>query len=139
MIILDRNYGCSSNVVFNFDFGRQVFDIDAQAFALNEDETRLILVGNHQLELIHFDPSLASSVNGINDDQSIRIPYQTNLQTIPLFDFCNVNRPIVQWNHHDGRQFALAIDRFVRFYSIDDKRVNETATTIDTQHKVRIA
>ena len=137
MILYERNHGMTSNISFVFDFGNELCNIDARSIVLNEKETHLIIVGNHELKLIHFERPIHAMANTIGDDQSMVIPYCSQIQSVPLFDLCNVNRPIVQWNQHDGNQYALAIDRLLRFYTIDYGRVHEMTSIIDTQHQVR--
>ena len=139
MMSYDRTHGLPSNVSFTFDFGRQLHsNLDCHSIALNAEEDSLLLVGNHELKLIHFDTLVSSMVNPIDSDEpSLIIPCAANIHSVPLFDLCNINRPIVQWNHHSPSQYAVAVDRLVRIYSIGQGQINELDTVIDTQHQVR--
>ena len=139
MTMYDRTHGLPSNVSFTFDFGRHLHShFDCRSIALNDQENCLLLVGNHELKFIHFDTLISSMVNPIGGDEpSLIIPCASDLQSVPLFDLYNINRPVVQWNHHDANQYAVAVDRLVRFYTVDQSQLQETTTTIDTQHQVR--
>ena len=136
MILYERNNGLSSNLSFTFDFGKNFSYFDCHSIALNSNENYLLLVNNHELGFINFETFAASISNTIGDENSIIIPCSTNIQSVPLFDVCNVNRPIVQWNYQDPNHYALAIDRLVRFYNVDHGRIQETNSIIDTQHQV---
>ncbi|CAF4554947.1 unnamed protein product, partial [Rotaria magnacalcarata] len=80
---------------------------------LNGNEKYLLLVGNHELKLINFERFFTSIVNTIGDDNSGTTPSSSDIESVPLFDICNINRPIVQWNHQNSNQYALAVDRLV--------------------------
>ncbi|CAF3117147.1 unnamed protein product [Rotaria sp. Silwood2] len=135
MILYERNNGLSSNLSFTFDFGKNLSNLDCHSIALNDNENYLLLVGNHELQFINFETFITSIVNTIGDDNSIIIPSSTDIESVPLFDICNINRPIVQWNHQGINQYALAIDRLVRFYNVDHGRIHEINTIIDTHHQ----
>ena len=135
-MLYERNNGLSSNLSFTFDFGKKLSNLDCHSIAFNENETYLLFVSNHELQFINFENFTASISNAIGDDNSILIPFSSIIGSVPLFDVCNVNRPIVQWNHLDTNQYALAIDRLVRFYNVDHGRIHETSSIIDTHHQV---
>ncbi len=136
MIPYERNNGPSSNISFTFDFPKPSSNFDCHSIALSEDENYLLLVGNHELQFINFEKFITSTGSTIGEDNSIIIPCSSDIETIPVFDACNVNRPIVQWNQQDTNQYALAVDRLVRFYQVYDGRVQEINSMIDTQHQV---
>jgi hypothetical protein len=136
MILYGRNNGLSSNLSFTFDFGKNFSNFDCHSIALNENENYLLLVSNHELGFINFETFIPSITNTIGDENSIIIPCSSDIESVPLFDICNVNRPIVQWNYQDTNQYALAVDRLVRFYNVDQGRIQETNSIIDTQHQV---
>ena len=128
----ERDHSFSSDLSFTFDFGKQLDNLECRAMALNNEENHLLLVGNHQLKLIRFE-----TFNIKADDASMVIPYSSHLQSLPFVDVCNVHRPVVQWNHGDqNHQYAVAVDRLVRFYTVDGGRIYETSSIIDTHHQV---
>ncbi|CAF0892865.1 unnamed protein product [Adineta ricciae] len=135
MIIYERNAGLASNLSFTFDFGNTFPSSDCHTIELNQTEDYLLLLGNHELQFINFDLFLTPPVNTITDENSIIIPCASETTFVPLFDHHNINRPIVRWNSQNSKQFALAIDRLVRFYSIDYGRIQETNSIVDTQHQ----
>ena len=135
MMLYEQNHRSSSNVSFTFDFGKKLSNFDCHSLALSENENHLLLVSNHQLQLIHFETFIASIANLIHEENSLVLPCSSDIQTIPLSDICNVHRPIVQWNQLDSKEYALAIDRFVRFYRLDHGRIEETKS-LDSQHQV---
>ncbi len=137
MILYERNNSLSSNLSLTFNFDKNLSNFDCHSMKLNEDENFLLLVGNHELQFINFETFITSIVNTMGDDNSIPIPCSSAIQSVPLFDTCNVNRPIVQWNYQNKNQYALAIDRLVRFYNIDQGRIQDTYSIIDTQHQVK--
>lgn len=136
MMIYERNNGTSSNHSLTFDTGKSLLNFDCHSIALNNHETRLLLVGNHELAFINFEPITSYIDNAINGDSNVLMPYLSDIKTIPLFDTCNTNRPIVEWNPSDANQYAVAIDRLVRLYTVDHSRINETNVVIDSQHQV---
>ncbi len=136
MMLYERNNGLSSNLSFTFDFGKKFSNFDCHSIALNENENYLLLIGNHQIQFINFEKFVTSISNTIADDNSIIIPCSSDVESVPLFDICNVNRPIVQWNCQDPNQYSLAVDRLVRFYNVDQGRIQEINSIIDTQHQV---
>jgi hypothetical protein len=136
-MVYERNYGLTSTLPLTFDFRHALNNFDCHSMALNEQENYLLLVGNHQLKFIHFDMLLSSMSNKIMDDPSMIIVDQSHVQSVPLVDLSNIHRPIVQWNHHDMSQYALAVDRLVRVYAVEHGQIRETSTIIDTQHQVR--
>ncbi|CAM2705150.1 unnamed protein product [Rotaria socialis] len=138
MILYEQNNGLSSNLSFTFDFGKNLSNLDCHSIALNGDEKYLLLVGNHELKLINFERFFASTVNTTSDDNSSTTPSSSYIESVPLFDICNINRPIVQWNRQNPNQYALAVDRLVRFYNVDHGRIQETSTIIDTHHQENI-
>jgi len=135
-MIYERKNGISSNHSLTFDSGKNLLNFDCHSIALNNQETRLLLVGNHELGFINFETIASNIDNTINDDSNVFMPSLSDIKTIPLFDTCNTNRPIVEWNHSDANQYAVAIDRLVRVYTVDHSRINETNIIIDSQHQV---
>ncbi|CAF0912797.1 unnamed protein product [Rotaria sp. Silwood1] len=135
MILYEQNNGLSSNLSFTFDFGKSLTNLDCHSIALNDNEKYLLLIGNHELQFINFETFITSIVNTIGDDNSIIISSSSDIESVPLFDICNINRPIVQWNHQDTNQYALAVDRLVRFYNVDHGRIQGINTIIDTHHQ----
>ncbi len=136
MMLYERNNRPSSNLSVTFDFQKSSSNFDCHSIALNENENYLLLVGNHELQFINFETFIPSMGNTIGEDNSIIIPCPSAIETIRLFDVCNIHRPIVQWNQLDSNQYALAVDRLVRFYHVDQGRVQEINSIIDTQHQV---
>ena len=134
-MLYERDYRSSSNLSFTFDFGKKYSNFDCHSFALSENENYLLLLGNHQLQLINFETFTTSLANLIHQDHSIIIPCSSDIHTIPLFDICNIHRPLVQWNQQEPKEYALAIDRLVRFYRIDHGRIEEI-NSLDSQHQV---
>jgi hypothetical protein len=132
----ERNNGLSTNLSFTLDFDEKLFNFDCHSIAFNEQENYLLLVGNYELKLINFETFITSISNTIPEDNSIITSCASDVQSVPLLDICNVNRPVAQWNHHVTNQYALAVDRLVRFYTVDQGRVHETNSIIDTQHQV---
>jgi hypothetical protein len=136
MMMFERNNGTSSNHSLIFDIGKTLSNTDCHSIALNDQETRLLLVGNHELAFINFE-TIASQIDStIGDDGNILMPSLSDIKFSSLFDTCNINRPVVEWNHADANQFAVAIDRVVRLYTADHARINETNVVIDSQHQV---
>ena len=135
MILYDRNNELPS-LSFTLDFGKRLSNFDCPSIALSENENYLLLVGNHGLRLINFEMFITSIVNTIGDDNSISIPCSSVIESVPLFDVCNINRPIVQWNYQHTNQYALAIDRLVRFYIVDRGRIRESNSIVETHHQV---
>jgi hypothetical protein len=135
-MIYGRNNGTSSNHSLTFDSGKNLLNFDCHSIAFNNQETRLLLVGNHELAFINFETITSHIDNAINDDSNILMPSLFDIKTVPLFDTCNINRPIVEWNPSDANQYAVAIDRLVRLYNVDHSRINETNVIIDSQHQV---
>ncbi|CAF0842900.1 unnamed protein product [Rotaria sp. Silwood1] len=131
----NRNNDTSSNHCRIFDTGKSLLNFDCHAIALNDQETRLLLVGNHELAFINFETIISQIDNGIGGDTNVFIPSLADIKCVPLFDMCNVNRPIVEWNHLDPNQYAVAIDRLVRLYTVDHTHINETNAIIDSQHQ----
>ncbi|CAF1084177.1 unnamed protein product [Adineta steineri] len=134
-MLCEQNNGLSSDVSVTFDFGKNLSNFDCHSIEFNENQNYVLLIGNHELQFINFESSFQSNINTIADDNSILIPCSSEIVSLPLFDICNVNRPIVQWNYQDSNQYALAVDRLVRFYNIDHGRIHETSSIIDTQHQ----
>ncbi|CAF4333563.1 unnamed protein product, partial [Adineta steineri] len=134
-MLYEQNNGLSSDVSVTFDFGKNLSNFDCHSIEFNENQNYVLLIGNHELQFINFESSFQSNINTIADDNSILIPCSSEIVSLPLFDICNVNRPIVQWNYQDSNQYALAVDRLVRFYNIDHGRIHETSSIIDTQHQ----
>ncbi|CAF0973701.1 unnamed protein product [Rotaria sordida] len=131
----DRNNGTSSNHCRIFDIGKNLSNFDCHSIALNAQETRLLLVGNHELAFINFETMIPQIDNGIGSDTNVFISSSSDIKFVPLFDMNNVNRPIVEWNYWDTNQYAVAIDRLVRLYTVDHAHINETNAIIDTQHQ----
>ncbi|UJR30523.1 hypothetical protein I4U23_018052 [Adineta vaga] len=134
-MLYERNTGLSSNLSFTFDFGDSLPISECHTIELNDTEDYLLFVGNHELQFINFELSLTSIENAITDENSIPIPCSSEITLVPLFDYHNVYRPIVRWNPQNSRQYALAIDRLVRFYDVDHGRIEETNSIVDTQHQ----
>ena len=132
----ERNNNTVSNYLQTIDTGKNLLNFDCHSLALNQPETRLLLVGNHDLAYINFETIASQIDNTTNDDSNTFAPSLSDIKLVPLFDKCNVNRPIVEWNHSDPNQYAVAIDRLVRIYAIDHGRIAETNAIIDSQHQV---
>jgi hypothetical protein len=132
----ERNNGTSSSHSLTFTSGENLSNFDCHSIALNDQETHLLLVGNHELAFINFETLNIPTENTIVDNNMIP-PSLSDIKCTPLFDTCNSNRAIVQWNHIDTHQYAVAIDRLVRLYAIDHGRIHETNSFIDSQHQVR--
>lgn len=136
MMLNERNNNTASNPFLTIDTGKNLLNFDCHSIALNQPETRLLLVGNHDLAYVNFE-TIASQIDStINDDSNAFAPSLSDIKLLPLFDKCNVNRPIVEWNHLDPNQYAVAIDRLVRMYTVDHGRIAETNAMIDSQHQV---
>lgn len=135
-MLYERNINTPSNHFLTFDTGKNLSNFDCHSIALNQPEKHLLLVGNHDLAYINFE-TIASQIDStINDDASSFALSLSDLKILPLFDKCNVNRPVVEWNHFDSNQYAVAIDRLVRMYAVDHGRIVETNAIIDSQHQV---
>lgn len=132
----ERNISASSNHSLTFNTGKSLLNFDCHSIALNNQETRLLLVGNHELALVNFETINSQIENTINDDPNVFMPSLSDIKILQLFDPCNINRPIVEWNHSDPNQYAVAIDRLVRVYNVDHSRITDTHTFIDSQHQV---
>ena len=135
MMLYERSNGASSNHSLTFDTGKNLLDFDCHSLAINNQETRLLLVGHHELAFINFETVTSQIDNTINDDSNALVLSLPNTKPMELFDPCNINRPIVEWNHADANKYAVAIDRHVRTYIVDHTRIMENAT-IDSQHQV---
>ncbi len=135
-MLYERNNGTSSNSSLIFDTGKTLLNFDCHSIALNDPETHLLLVSNHELAFINFESITSQIDNTIGDDSNVFMPSLSDIKSVPLFDTCNINRPIVEWNHSDTNQYAVAIDRLVRLYTVDHSRINETNAIIDSQHQV---
>ncbi len=133
MMIYERNNATSSNHCLTLDTGQSLLNFDCHSIALNNQETRLLLVGNHELAFINFE-TISSQID--NDDSNVLIPSLSDIKLVQLFDTCNINRPIVEWNHSDTNKYAVAIDRLVRLYTVEHARIHETNAIIDSQHQV---
>ncbi|CAF3364479.1 unnamed protein product [Rotaria socialis] len=131
----DRNSVTSSNNCRIFDTGKNLLNFDCHSIVLNDPETHLLLVGNHELAFINFETLISQldDLAGINTNGSL--PSLFDVKLVSLFDSYNVNRPIVEWNCCEPNQYAVAIDRLVRFYTVDQANINESIAVIDSQHK----
>ena len=107
-------------------------NFDCHSLALNAKESHLLLVGGHGLVLINLENIAPPLENSMRDEANL-----SDVQFVQLFDSCNVNRPVVQWNHSEPNQCAVAIDRLVRLYKIGHDGLQETEAIIDSQHQVR--
>ena len=123
MMVYERNTGPSSTHCLAFDTDKSLVNFDCHSIALNNQGTRLLLVGNHELAFINFEKITSQIDNTNNDDTNSLLPCLSDIKLLPLFDQCNINRPIVEWNHSDPNQYAVAIDRFVRLYTVDHGRI----------------
>lgn len=133
----DKNSSIPLNNCRIFDTAKSLLNFECHSIALNGPETHLLLVGNHELACVNFEAISSQIDNAIGIEKDSRQPSLFDIKTVPLFDSYNINRPIVEWNNYDTKQYAVAIDRLVRFYNIDHTHVNDTVTVIDSQHKVR--
>ena len=61
MMIYERNNGTSLNPSLIFDTGKSLLNFDCHSIALNQQETRLLLVGNHELALINFETLISTN------------------------------------------------------------------------------
>jgi hypothetical protein len=136
MMLYEGNNGTSSNHFLTFDNGKSLLNFDCHSIALNAQETRVLLVGSHELALVNFETITSQIDNTTGDDSNVLMPSLSDIKLPPLFDTCNINRPIVEWNQSDSNQYAVAIDRLVRLYTIDHARINEASAIIDSQHQV---
>ncbi|CAF2180370.1 unnamed protein product [Rotaria magnacalcarata] len=131
----DRNSVTSSNNCRIFDTGKSLLNFDFHSIVLNDQETHLLLVGNHELAFINFE-ALTSQLDDLaNVNTNASLPSLFDVKLVSLFDSYNVNRPIVEWNRCEPNQYAVAIDRLVRFYTVDQTNINESIAVIDSQHK----
>lgn len=135
-MMYNRNSGTSSNHCRIFNTGKKLSNFDCHSIVLNEPETRLLLVGNHDIALINFESIYSNYDHAAHNDSNILLPTLNDIEKVTLFDSCNINRPIAEWNHSDPNQFAVAIDRVVRLYGFDHGKILETNTIIDSQHQV---
>jgi hypothetical protein len=137
MMMYERNIGPSLNHTIAIRNVERLVNFDCHSMALNESEAQLLLVGQHELAFVNFENIMKSVENSINDGINVSVPSPSHIRVEPLFDTCNINRPVVQWNHSDTNQCAVAIDRLVRFYTVGVTRIQNTDTIIDSQHQVR--
>ncbi|CAF0790898.1 unnamed protein product [Adineta steineri] len=135
MMIYERNSSATTNHSLTFDTGKNLLNFDCHSIAFNDQETRLLLVGNHDLAFINFETTTSQIDHIIGEDGNTFIPSLSDIKLVSLFDTCNINRPIVEWNHCDTNQYAVAIDRIVRVYTVDHSRINETNMVIDSHHQ----
>ncbi|CAF1005885.1 unnamed protein product [Adineta steineri] len=135
MMIYERNSSATTNHPLTFDTGKNLLNFDCHSIAFNDQETRLLLVGNHDLAFINFETTTSQIDHIIGEDGNTFIPSLSDIKLVSLFDTCNINRPIVEWNHCDTNQYAVAIDRIVRVYTVDHSRINETNMVIDSHHQ----
>ena len=119
MFLNEPSNGASSDHLLTFDTTKSLLNFDCHSLVLNNQETRLLLVGNYELAYINFETIASEIDNAINDESNTLVPPLLDIKRFPLFDTCNINRPIVEWNPSDPNQYALAIDRLVRFYNVD--------------------
>lgn len=136
MMVYDKTNDLPTNLSFTFDFGSDLSSTDCYSLALNDNETNLLLIGNQQINFINLETFQTSIINAIQDDNSILASCSAEIETIRLLDVCKVNQPVVQWNCQDMNQCAIAVDRLVRFYQIDQSRIQEESSIIETQHQV---
>jgi hypothetical protein len=135
-MLYERNNGTSSNHSLTFDTGKILLGYDFHSIAVNNQESRVLLVGSQKLAFINFETITSQIDSTISEDSNTPIPSLTDIKLLPLFDTYNTNRPIVEWHHSDPNQYAVAIDRIVRIYNVDHGRINETHSIIDSQHQV---
>ena len=119
-----------------FNTGPTLSAIDYNSLVLNDEETHLLLVGNHELSFINLENMATSLENTIVDGISVVLPRISEIYHQQLFDACNVNRPVVQWNPLASNQYVVGINRVARIYAVDHGRVQETNAIIDSQHQV---
>ena len=135
-MIYERNSSASTNHCHVFNTGGALLGFDCHSIALNDQESRLLLVGSHGLAFINLESIYSQGDNSIAEDPTVSMSSLPDVKNVPLFDTCNINRPVVEWNHYDANQYAVAIDRLVRLYTVDQSRITETNTYIDSQHQV---
>ena len=141
-----QNNGISSNHCRVFDASDNVGTDDWHSMVLHPKGTHLLLVGNRELAWINLDTVRASGDHQTGNGMGVR-PKIADFEVLPLFDTCNTNRPVVQWNPLRTDQYAVAIDRLVHLYTRDCKPIEKhseitvpehrTTAIIDSQHQVR--
>ena len=136
MMIFDRTGGVSTAQPLIKPDTEQFLTFDWHSIALNHQETNLLFVGQHELAFINVENLIPPVENSIREETNLISSLISGITLVPLFDTCNVNRPVVQWNPIDSNQYAVAIDRLVRFYTVDHACIQETHTIIDSQHQV---
>ncbi|CAF0854136.1 unnamed protein product [Didymodactylos carnosus] len=96
---------------------------DIFSFTMDESQTKFIFVGNHCFILMNFELSDCLSTS--------------NIHRSPLFDPCNVNKPVIEWNRKKDHttEFCVAIDRTVSCYTLDQSRITSTSTILYTDHQ----
>ncbi len=135
-MMYEQNNGTSSNHSLMFDTRKSLLNADYHSIALNNQEARLLLIGNHEIAFINFETIASQTDNTNGDNGNVVMASLSDIKPAPLFDTCNTNRPVVEWSHSDPNQYAVAIDRVVRLYAVDHARITETNALIDSQHQV---
>lgn len=116
---------------------KEIFvNIDWHTIALNSKETHIFLVSHHELALIPVEKLRVTPGSTPREEANLVTTSISDIKLLPLFDTSNVNKPIVQWNPFDEHQYAVAIDRLVRFYNVDNGKPYDTSVYIDSQHQV---
>ena len=136
-MLYERSNAFSPNSLLKLDTNIALLNFDSHSLALNDEETHLLLVGSHEIAVVNIDSISSHTEPSINNGSNIPVSSLSDIKTAQLFDTYNTNRPIVEWNYSDSRQYAVAIDRLVRFYTVDHSRISETSTVIESQHQVK--
>ena len=141
-----QNNGISSNHCRVFDISDNVATYDWHSMALHPKGTHLLLIGSHELAWINLDTVHTSADHQASHGTGAR-PKISDFEVLPLFDTCNTNRPVVQWNPLRTDQYAVAIDRLVHLYTRECRPIEKhseimvhehrTSAIIDSQHQVR--
>ncbi|CAF0841071.1 unnamed protein product [Adineta ricciae] len=135
MMLYERNSTIATNQCHTFDTGKTLLNFDCHSLALNDQETRLLLVSSHSLAFINLETISLPYDHSAHNDTNVFTTSLSDITFSSLFDECNINRPIVEWNHSEPNQYAVAIDRLVRIYAVDHARIDETNTFIDSHHQ----
>ena len=136
-MMYERNSVPSSTHCLPLTSSQNFSNFDCHSIALNDKETHLLLVGAHGLVMVNLEKRASLSENNPRDETNFLVPNLSDIQFLQLFDSCNVNRPIVQWNHSEPIQCAVAIDRLVRLYKVGHGGLQETDAIIDSRHQVK--
>ena len=131
------SHDTSSNRFLAFGTSKGLSNDDWHSIAVNDQQTSLLLIGSHALGLINLE-NIYSHTDKTIDSGTVLIPLSYDINKLmQLFGGeCNTSRPIAVWNHSNPSQYAVAINRLVRFYTIEQSRVIKTNGIIDSQHQV---